>query len=589
MSNDDAIPKRPALLSRALFFVHQLPASDRLLFHILLAMSVLSGLVLVALWSFTQAQPVPAHDGILHEGMVGSVRFINPVLANTRADRDLTALVYQGILRVDQDGELVPDLARTVDVNEDGTEYQITLRQDASFHDGRPVTARDVVYTYQLAQEPELMSPQRGNWSNVEIEQIDTFSVRLTLSEPYHPFQENLTLGILPAHIWEDIPTPEILFSTRNTNPIGSGPYRVQEVHRDDEGSIRQITLEAHGPLNKPIRTIVVRLHDDLATLLTNLSTGAIDTTAALGYDDAAELDQTLYKVHKIPLPRVVALIYNQNRSPALRNPHLRQALEIAIDRQAIIDAIPNETGIPTQTPIPAGYSMLESSATSSPQTPTSTASTTAAIDRLQAGNWEQTDDGVWVRETDDGTIPLELTIRTLDRPNFSAAAMAVAAAWEAIGVEVTVEEFEQRDLIDGVIRMRDFEVLLFGMDVTRSVDLYPFWHSSQQSDPGQNIAQYANISVDSYLQTLRTTADPTERQTAQQSFVDTIAEEQPALFLYTPSAVLIAKNDISLTLPRRVQSVTDRWRSIDTWHNSTENVWPWLHTYLNTNTSEFE
>ena len=587
MLNDNTTSKRPSQLSRALFFIHKLPASDRLLFHILLAIVVTSGLVFTAILSLERSQTVPSHDGVLHEGMIGAVRFINPILASTRVDRDLSALVYQGVLRVDVNGELIPDLAQSVEISDSGTEYRIVLRQDQVFHDGRPVTARDVVFTYKLAQAPELVSPQRGNWGNVIVEQIDTFEVQLTLSEPYYPFQENLTLGILPAHIWEAVPASEILFSTRNTSPIGSGPYSIIEVQRNDEGTINQVTLAAHDSAKKPIRTIVATIYTESATLQADLDANLIDTTAALNYNDAKQLNAAHYIINKIPLPRVVGLIYNQNRSPALRNSHVREALELAIGRQAILDAIPTETGIPTDTPIPAGYSMLNLKATSSPQAPTSTASTSAAIARLEAGNWEQTDDGVWVQETDDGSIPLELTIRTLDQPNFSAAAAAVASAWESIGVVVLVEEFEQRDLVESIIRTRDFEILLFGMDVTRSVDLYPFWHSSQQSDPGQNIAQYANISVDGYLQTLRTNTEHDRRLEAQENFIATIKEERPALFLYTPSSVLISKRDLSLTIPKRVQTISDRWSSIGTWYNQTENIWPWLQSHIQNNNPE--
>ena len=582
MSPDETTIRRPTVLSRLLFFIHRLPASDRLIFHTLLALATASGLLLIVVWSTEQAAPIPAHDGTLREGMIGTVRFINPILANTRVDQDLSALVYQGVLRVDTTGELVYDLARSIEINDDGTEYLIHLRQDAQFHDGRPVTARDVVFTYQLAQEPDLVSPHRGNWSNITIEQVDTFSVSLVLNEPYFPFQENLTLGILPAHIWEEIPIPEAAFSTRNTNPIGSGPYSVTQVERDGEGSIKAVTLDAHDNSSKPIRTIIVTLYPDQDALHAALVADEIDSTAAFSQVDLTGFDLQQYTIHETPLPRVVALLFNQNRSPILRDSNVREALELALDRTHILDQIKSETGIPTAKPIPSGYSMLELSATSSPHTPTSTASTTATITQLQAGDWEQTDDGVWVQETTEGTIPLSLTIRTLDHPTFSAVASAVAQAWETIGIEVMVEEYGQRDLADGIIRTRDFEILLFGMDVTRSVDLYPFWHSSQQTDPGQNIAQYANIAVDSYLQTLRTSHDETERYRAQTEFLQTIEEERPAIFLYTPTTRILARNDIALSIPTRIQNTANRWSGIHDWHTTTENIWPWLHTYIN-------
>lgn len=537
-----------------------------------------SGLWVLLAWNAQHLETIPAHDGTLTEGVLGTVRFINPTLANTPVDRDLSRLLYQGVFKINADGELQPDLARTVTISEDGLYYDIELRQDATFHDGRPVTARDVVYTYQLLQDPDLMSPHRGNWSNVTIDKIDTFSVRLTLSEPYYPFQENLTVGILPEHIWSEIPINEMVFSTRNTNPIGSGPYTMETVSRNEQGSIVQLTLQGTDQTITPINTIVIKTFANSNELLTALADGTVDTTAALTSHDLVAIDTDRYDVHLVAIPRVVGVVFNQNRSPALRDTTVREALELLTDRAAIVSAGTNDTAIPNPKPVPRGYTMLESKATSSPYTATSTASTTAAIEKLTANDWQQNEDGIWERETeDDGTVPLTITIQTFDTPTFTAVAETLAEQWGAIGIPVRVESYEERDLLEGVLRPRDFEVLLFGMDLSRSIDLYPFWHSSQQTDPGLNVAQYTSISGDEYLEKIRSEQVQTERDETLDLFLRLIAEERPGLFLYTPTAPFVARSNISLTLPTRIQTIADRWYNITNWHNKTEQIWPWI------------
>jgi len=157
---------------------------------------------------------VPAEGGRLTEGAIGSPRFVNPLLAISDSDRDLTTLAYAGLMKEDGTGNLVPELAESYTESADGKTYTFVLRNGAKFSDGSNVTADDIVFTVEKAQDPALKSPEYANWSGVAVRAVDSRTVEFTLAKPYAPFMENTTLGIMPEHLWKDVADEDFPFST---------------------------------------------------------------------------------------------------------------------------------------------------------------------------------------------------------------------------------------------------------------------------------------------------------------------------------------------------------------------------------------
>ncbi|MFA6552635.1 MAG: ABC transporter substrate-binding protein, partial [Candidatus Paceibacterota bacterium] len=147
---------------------------------------------------------IPVQGGTLNEGVVGSPRFINPILALNDADRDLTSLIYSGLLKATPEGRLVPDLASDYNISDNGLMYTFNIKANAKFHDGADVTADDVVFTIQRLQDATLKSPKRASWDGIIAAKVSDKQVTFTLKQPYSPFLENTTIGILPKHIWKD-------------------------------------------------------------------------------------------------------------------------------------------------------------------------------------------------------------------------------------------------------------------------------------------------------------------------------------------------------------------------------------------------
>ena len=504
--------------------------------------------------------PVPAEGGGFTEGVVGSPRFVNPLLAISETDRDLVALTYAGLMGHGADGSLVPVLAESYAVSGDGTVYTFTLRADAAFHDGTPVTADDVVFTVEKVQDPGLKSPMYANWANVRAEAADPRTVRFTLPEPYAPFLEDTTLGILPLHIWRNVTNEEFPFSPYATRPVGAGPFAVDRVRTDAEGVITRYSLSAFDEyaLGRPyLDGISFRFFDDAVALRAALEDGTVDSAYGIARDG----------VHTAPYARVIGVFFNGTANPFLEDPLVREALSVAINRQALAEEVLGGYATPAVGPLPAGSAAAEL------PVPDPLTQLDDARALLEEAGWEfDIENVVWVKDGEE----LRMTLTTSSVPELRTVAAHVQGNWQALGVPTEVEYFDPGVLMQNVIRPRTAGALLFGQVVGQDPDLYAFWASAGIEDPGLNITGFADEDVDGLLTLARAQSGDEKRATLAEA-ERLIAEAHPAAFLYTPDFLYSAPRkveDISLS---EVSSPADRFRGVHAWHRYTEYVWPWF------------
>jgi len=553
--------------------------SEKLLFLIFLIVFIASTLNIAHAVNKNMLVEVPSSGGTYKEGIVGSPRFINPLLAQSDADRDLTALIYSGLMRATPDGTLTHGIAKSHTVSEDGLTYAVFLREDATFHDGEKVTADDVIFTVNLIQNPTIKSPRRGSWEGVLVERVNDIEILFTLEHPYAPFIENLTLGILPKHIWENANAEEITFSEFNTNPIGSGPYKLDTIKRSSSGIPVYYDLEAFPdytlgePFIKTVRIYFYPNEDFLIDAYINNNIDAINSisTNNLAY---AELNTDKMPIRRVPLPRIFGVFFNQNQASVFAYIEIRKALDVALDKERIIVEVLGGFGTTIESPLPPGIlpprtldeEELEEEELSQKK---------LAIDILERNGWEVNNEtGVWEKKTKDGLERLEFSISTSNIPELKAVAGIVQEEWEAIGAKVDVKIFETGDLNQNVIRPRKYDALLFGEIVGRELDLFAFWHSSQRNDPGLNIALYANITADALLEEARTIHDKNERMEKFIEFEQEIFDDIPAVFMYAPDFIyVVPENAVGIELGP-ITTPSERFLNIHEWHIHTDSVW---------------
>ena len=566
------------LLRTATNIYESFSASGRALFLFFAGVCVISSIALIYLLNASFLTSVPAYGGSLSEGIIGSPRFINPVLALSDSDHDLTSLVYSGLLKATPEGDYVPDLAQSYTVSPDGKTYVFTLRSNATFQNGTPVTADDVIFTIQKTQDPALKSPLEANWSGVTVTEIDAHTVQFTLKQPYAPFIENLTMGILPKSLWQDVSDDEFSFSNLNIDPIGSGPFKVGSISRNSSGIPSSYDLVAFNnyALGRPyLDDITLHFYADENDLDSALEGGAIEAASGLSPANLPTLGSN-ERVVSAPLNRVFGVFFNQNQSTVLRDHAVRQALQDAIDRNALINNVLGGYGIALTGPVPPSVSGVASTASS---TATTTDPALAARAELIKAGWVMGAGGVLQKTTGSGkkaqTTVLEFSLATDNVPELRAAAQYVQSEWQKMGAKVDIQIYDQGDLSQNVIRPRKYDALLFGEVIGRELDLFAFWDSSQRTDPGLNIALYANSTADNILEQLRTTTDDATRAKLYTQFEAQLSADIPAVFLYAPDFVYIVPTNLQGLDVGFVESPSDRFLSVGQWHRESESVWP--------------
>ena len=575
-SNSKPVNNKSSVFGNLIGAIESKRPSDRLILRVLF-FTCLGGLIMSGIVFSNRASDItPASGGTVKEGVIGIPRFVNPALAVTRADLDMSALIYSGLMKISPEGTLVPDIAESVTVSDDGKTYNVLIKKNLRFHDNTPLTARDVAYTIGLIQDGDLKSPLRGNWADVTVEEIGEYELNIVLTQAYAPFIENFTVGILPKHIWSTLPIEQIPFSLKNTEPIGSGPFMVDSIARNDAGLINVYNLKKFTT-NYSVKLDEVEMHfyqneDELLEAFTNKE--ITSTTQLPAENELALAENNDYQLITEPLPRVFAVFFNQNRTPVLRDTAVRLALTTAIDRDILVDTALSGFGVPITGPVPSNHPAVESTSQSIKSNSSSTPLASAQSILMRAG-WIKNNKGGWEKRIDGETRTLAITLKTANTPAFEATTEVIARTWRELGVDVSIEQFEQSDLLQAVIRPRDFESLLFGLDMNRAVDLYPFWHSSQREDPGLNIAQYANIEVDTLLEKARTSSSTDLQMSATKDALAILGRETPAAFLYVPDLVYVLTSNIKTPAMDRISKPQERFMNIGDWNMNTDKLWP--------------
>ncbi|MDQ5955310.1 MAG: peptide/nickel transport system substrate-binding protein [Patescibacteria group bacterium] len=551
----------------------------RALFYFFCLLLLVSSVGLLYLANRALLVAIPARGGVWHEGIVGTPRFINPVLAVSDADQDLTALVYSGLMKATPEGTYIPDAAERCDISEDGRTYTCTLRPNLTFHDGTPLTADDVVFTIAKAQDPALKSPQFANWNGVAVQKISDTQVSFTIKQAYAPFIENLSIGILPAHVWKGVSDEEFASSQLNTTPIGSGPYKVQTTGHAQNGTPTTYTLEAFAlyALGEPyLTTLRCTFYQNEDDLVDALKQGAVEAAGGISPERLTELSKL--STARAPINRVFGVFFNQNQNEVLRDKDIRQALNNALDREALIRVVLHGYGQALQGPLPPSVIPQNTIANSSASPDAALA---RAKDALTTAGWQPGPDGFLVKTTGTGknatTATLRFTLATGNVPELRAAAEYVAGVWRKLGADVALSVYDQGDLAQQVIRPRKFDALLFGEVIGREPDLFAFWDSSQRNDPGLNIAQYANPAVDTLVEQLRSSHDESLRTMLFKQFSLDIEKDVPAVFLYAPDFVYIVPNSVQGLNLGFIEEPSDRFLSVTGWHAETDYVWPFF------------
>lgn len=336
-------------------FLKVLSKKEKNLFFVFLSLALGSFAFLSVNFYLQNTEIKPTPGGIYIEGIIGFPRFINPLYAPlSDVDRDLTELLFSGLMKYNGRGEIVPDLAEC-EVSQEGEIYECYLKKNILWHDGEELTADDIIFTINTIQEPEYKSPLRIKWLEIKVEKISNLAIRFKLKNPYSPFLETLTLKILPKHIWKNISPQNFPLSDYNLEPIGSGPYQFKELKKNELDEPISLTVIANpnyfGEKTK-ISQISFKFFEKEEDLIEAFQKKEILGLSILNprhYDLLKENELCNYS---LSLARYFALFFNPEKSKVLSEKEVREALNYGINKKEILEKVLTNQGEIVDSPI---------------------------------------------------------------------------------------------------------------------------------------------------------------------------------------------------------------------------------------------
>jgi peptide/nickel transport system substrate-binding protein len=536
----------------------------------LFSLGIFICLIILSISFYLQhTQAMPKNGGNYVEGLVGLPKYINPLLAQYNdVDQDISKLVFNGLMKIDNQGNTQPDLVKEYQVSPDQKTYTLKLRDNIYWHDGEKLTSADIEFTFQSLMDPDWQSPWRAYFENTDFEVIDDSTVRFTLNGNVENFMEYLTFGIIPMHLWQNIPASAANMAELNKKPIGTGPYKFDSLTKDKSGNIRSIKLVKNpNYFQRPayINDITFKFYGDFETATEALKNNNIEGLGLLPNEYKEKLNNNKNLVfYNLSLPQYAAVFFNTNANDSLKSKNVRQALSYAVDKQKILSEVMENKGQLINGPILPGFIGYNADLKKYDF------NLDQARQLLDTDGWKLTADQNSPRKKGDKTLQIKLT--TVDKIEYINAAKIIQANWQAIGVQADLEIIPKDRIKKDVIDTRNYNALLFGEIIKN--DPYPFWHSSQTQSPGTNLAVWSNRDVDKYLEEARSTSDLKIKDEKLKDFQATLVEEAPAIFLYNPVHLYPVDNKIKGINTLSIYTPSDRFQNITDWYIKSSRKW---------------
>lgn len=491
----------------------------------------------------SSTQIVPEIGGEYIEGLLSQPLFINPILAQSNeTDMIISSLVFSSLFKYNEKGELIKDLVQEQKISEDKKTYTFKIRDDVHWHDGTKLTAYDIFFTTKLIQDPAFKSPLRGDWQEISITAENDNTIIFQLKEPSSSFLSKLTFGILPQHIFEEIPTDSFLNSEFNLKPVGSGPFIFSNLQKNKDESLSSYQLirnDNYYGQKAYLEKIKFSFYEQEEDLLEAYKSKMINGMGLISQNKIAEIkNRKDSQIFALDTPRYYAVFLNPNKSKALADKKVREALNFATDRQVIIDKIFSGYANKIQSPILNSFAIP-----SIVNNQEISVNLERANSLLDEAGWKKGDDG-W-RGKDNTS--LEINLYTTQWPALESTGEELKSQWEKIGIKVNLNKLKISELQQNFIKPREYDALLFGQEYSagNEPDFFFYWHSKWKKDPGGNVALFDNKTADEALEKIRVSDSLDERKEAYKKLEESILENFPAVFLYSPQYLFVLNKKI--------------------------------------------
>jgi peptide/nickel transport system substrate-binding protein len=503
----------------------------------------------------------PAAGGMYTEGVIGTFTNANPIYASSLVDRTVSNLVFSSLMTFDNNNQLVGDLAEGWTSDARGQVYTVTLKPNAAWHDGQRVTSNDVVFTYQVIQNPDAQSPLNQSWQNVKVEAVDKQTVKFTLSNPLASFPYALTNGIIPKHILGKTPVAELRTSAFNTTqPIGSGPFVWQDVKvlgsvADSREELVMLESNKSYYRGKPkLDNFAVHAFRDEEHMLASYDDRELQAMVGL----SQEPFNTKEDVQPISFPQTAAMMaFFKTTQPTFADKAVRQALAKAIDTRLVRQQLGytaqavNEPLLKNQLGYDKALQQFEYDIA-------------GAKSLLQGAGYAAGQNSILQKAGQ----PLAFTITAEETAENARVAKILQQQWQKIGARVEVTLLAANEL-QVSLATHDYDILLRAISIGADPDVFAYWHSSQAditSSGRLNFSEYKSGAADEALGLARTRTDGALRAAKYKPFLNVWRDDAPAVGLYQPRFLYVTRQSVYGLEGHTVNTASDRLNNVHEW-----------------------
>lgn len=506
--------------------------------------------------------------GTYAEASLGPIDTLNPLYAKSSAELSTAKLLFSSLYDYDETGHLRADIAKEMTVDPSGQVYTIALRKDALWHDGKPVTAKDVVFTINLMKNSEARTQMAANWRDITAVALNTYTVQFKLPAVYASFPYALTFAIVPEHILAKIEPSLIRESAFSRSPVGSGPFSfslLQAASAVNQQKVAHLVANSDYYRGRPLlNRFEVHAYQDEATIAKALAVNEVNSAVDIDPAKFENLNMQSYSVKTLPAYRGLYTIFNI-RDPLLADINIRRALQIGTDTEAI------RKNVPGAEKLELPFVGMQVKGTMPPKPPLNIEEARKLLD--QAG-WKM----AGKHRAKDGK-KLTITITTTKNSQYESVVTALQSQWEKLGIDVRKRIVDINNpgtrFIQETLQPRNYQVLLYELLIGADPDVYAYWHSSQASVNGYNFANYSNSTADSNLSTARSRLDETLRDAKYVAFARQWLSDAPAIGLYQSAEMYVTnKKTTSIADGARLITPADRYANVIYWSVGTKSVY---------------
>lgn len=501
------------------------------------------------------------------EGIQGVFSNANPIYATSSVDTSVSRLLFSGLLKYDDNGQLVGDLAESWSVDEAGKVYTVILKPSLKWHDGEPITSDDVVFTIQAIQNADTRSPYNLSWQGVGVAAVDSRTVTLSLPNPLTAFAYSLTQGIIPKHRLGELPYAQLRSDDfNNRTPVGSGPFQWNSMQSEqtDESTHQRIRFKAfenyHFGRTKLDR-YTVETFDSQDKIINAMKQGTINGAMVSSLADVESELVAKWNQINIPLMSGVYLFFNTQKAP-LNEKKVRNAFE----KTVIPRDLRAQLGYPV---IGVDEAFLRIHGTYDAARKQTAPDLTNAGVLLDEAGWLKAENS-FVRQKD-GKV-LEFTLLSEQQPDYARLADVLQHQFADVGVKLNVDLRSGRDFQQALLS-HQYDALLYGIAIGADPDVYAYWHSSQAISDRFNFSEYKSATADTALEAGRTRTDLQLRIAKYKPFLDAWRDDSPAVGLYQPRLLFVTNGALFNFDPKSLATTSDRYQNIHEWMVNTEQV----------------